>query len=140
MRADHSWPQRRQLYQATTQVLSGAGSTGRPQTGHDIVAVAEKVHMTTVVAMTVPLRRWPNQQRHAMRRGRNMESPRTISCVGKKSHGLTRRCQSRAGGPIRDLQIEDSLISCGDRRYLACCHRECVPTCLLPVYVWGAGD
>jgi len=39
MRADHSWPQRRQLYQATIHVLSVAGSTGRPQTGHDIVAV-----------------------------------------------------------------------------------------------------
>ena len=43
MRADHSWPQQRQLYQATTQVLSGVGSTSRPQTGHDIVAVAESI-------------------------------------------------------------------------------------------------
>jgi hypothetical protein len=43
MRADHSWPQRRQVYHATIQVLSGAGSTDRPQTGHDVVAVAESV-------------------------------------------------------------------------------------------------
>lgn len=43
MRADQSWPQRRQLYHATTQVLSGVGSTDRPQMGHDIAAVAESV-------------------------------------------------------------------------------------------------
>jgi hypothetical protein len=29
------------VYQLTTQVLSEAGSTGRPQMGHDIVAVAD---------------------------------------------------------------------------------------------------
>jgi hypothetical protein len=39
MRADHSWPHLGQLYQATIHVLSAAGSTGRSQTGHDIVAV-----------------------------------------------------------------------------------------------------
>jgi hypothetical protein len=43
MRADHSWPQRRQLYQATIHVLSGAGSTDRPQAGQDIAAVVENV-------------------------------------------------------------------------------------------------
>jgi hypothetical protein len=43
MRADHSWPQRRQLYQAIIQELSGAGSTDRPQAGQDIAAVVENV-------------------------------------------------------------------------------------------------
>jgi hypothetical protein len=43
IRADHSWPQRQQLYHAMIQLLSGAGSTGRPQTGHDVAAVAGKV-------------------------------------------------------------------------------------------------
>jgi hypothetical protein len=43
MRADHSWPQRRQLYHAITQVLSGVGSTGRPQTGHDVAAITGNV-------------------------------------------------------------------------------------------------
>jgi hypothetical protein len=43
MRADHSWPQRRQLYQATIHVLSDAGSTDRPQAGQNIAAVVENV-------------------------------------------------------------------------------------------------
>ena len=43
MRADHSWPQRQQLYQAIIQELSGAGSTDRPQAGQDIAAVVENV-------------------------------------------------------------------------------------------------
>ena len=55
MRADHSWPQRRQLYHATIQVLSVAGSTGRPQTGHDIVAVmGNDVDMQASGATFVP--------------------------------------------------------------------------------------
>jgi hypothetical protein len=55
MRADHSWPQRRQLYQATIQLLSGAGSTDRPQAGQDIAAVVENVwNMPTPRATLVP--------------------------------------------------------------------------------------
>jgi hypothetical protein len=55
MRADHSWPQRRHVYQQTTQVLSDVGSTGRPQTGHDIVAVADNVsNIQTCRATIVP--------------------------------------------------------------------------------------
>ena len=55
MRADHSWPQRRQLYQATIQVLSGAGSTDRPQAGQDIAAVVENVwNMAAPRATLVP--------------------------------------------------------------------------------------
>ena len=56
-RADHSWPQRRQLYHAITQVLSGAGSTGRPQKGHDVAAVTWNVlDMLMRKATIVPLR------------------------------------------------------------------------------------
>jgi len=55
MRADHSWPQRRQVYQATIQVLSGAGSTDRPQAGQDIAAAVENVwNMPTPRATLVP--------------------------------------------------------------------------------------
>jgi hypothetical protein len=55
MRADHSWPQRRQLYQATIQVLSGAGSTDRPQAGQDIAAAVENVwNMPAPRATLVP--------------------------------------------------------------------------------------
>jgi hypothetical protein len=55
MRADHSWPQRRQLYQATIQLLSGAGSTDRPQAGQDIAAVVENVwNMPAPRATLVP--------------------------------------------------------------------------------------
>ena len=58
MRADHSWPQRRQLYHAMTQVLSGAGSTDRPQTGHDVAAVTgnDVDDMSIRRATIVPLR------------------------------------------------------------------------------------
>jgi len=55
MRADHSWPQRRQLYQAIIQELSGAGSTDRPQAGQDIAAVVENVrNMPALKATLVP--------------------------------------------------------------------------------------
>jgi hypothetical protein len=62
MRADHSWPQRRHVYHATTQVLSAVGSTGRPQRGHAIVAVADNVsNIQTPSATIVPLQTWrPN--------------------------------------------------------------------------------
>jgi hypothetical protein len=43
------------VYQLTTQVLSDAGSTGRPQMGHDIVAVADNAsNMQKCSATSVP--------------------------------------------------------------------------------------
>jgi hypothetical protein len=57
MRADQSWPQRGQVYQATTQVLSGAGATGRPQSGHSIEAVTNSASdMSECGATIVPPR------------------------------------------------------------------------------------
>jgi len=56
MRADHSWPQRRQSYHVMTQVLSAAGSTGRPHMGQDIVAVADNFsNIQTRRATIVPV-------------------------------------------------------------------------------------
>ncbi|HEY5618661.1 MAG TPA: hypothetical protein VIK60_12015 [Vicinamibacterales bacterium] len=75
MRADHSWPQRRQLYQAMIQVLSGAGSTCRPQVGQDIAAVAENVwNMPTSRATIVPTA----TRHHAGQHGRPAEGGRGI--------------------------------------------------------------
>jgi hypothetical protein len=55
MRADHSCPQRRHVYHVTTQVLSAAGSTGRPHFGHAMVAVADKLsNIQTCGATIVP--------------------------------------------------------------------------------------
>src|SRR5215510_1079679 len=45
MRADHSWPQCGQLYQATIHELSGVGATGCPHSGHDIRAVTARAAM-----------------------------------------------------------------------------------------------
>jgi hypothetical protein len=56
MRADQSRPQRGQLYQATTHVLSAAGATGRPHSGHDIEAVAGRASMPGEWATIVPTR------------------------------------------------------------------------------------
>src|SRR5688572_11188502 len=54
-RADHSSPQRRHVYHAMTHVLSAAGSTSRPQKGHEVTAVAGKVlDMRTQKATAVP--------------------------------------------------------------------------------------
>jgi len=41
MRADHTWPQFGQSYQASTHVLSAVGATRRTQSGQVIEAVAE---------------------------------------------------------------------------------------------------
>ena len=55
IRADHSCPQRGQLYHAMTHVLSAAGSTGRSQTGHDIIAVVRSaLDMATPRATIMP--------------------------------------------------------------------------------------
>jgi hypothetical protein len=54
-RADHSSPQHRHVYHAMTHVLSAAGSTSRPQKGHEVTAVAGKVlDMRTQKATPVP--------------------------------------------------------------------------------------
>ena len=88
MRADHSWPQRRQVYHATTHVLSGAGSTGRPQTGHDIVAVVgNSSNMQTSGATTVPfatVAKWASARSQRRLRGeyiRRREKLRTAPRV-----------------------------------------------------------
>jgi hypothetical protein len=61
-RADHSWPQRRQLYHAMTQVLSAAGSTGRPHIGQDAIAVAGNFRDISMPRATIvpPDNRAPN--------------------------------------------------------------------------------
>ena len=53
-RADQSWPQRGQLYQATTQLLSAAGATGRPHNGHAMEAVTGRTSMHGTWATIVP--------------------------------------------------------------------------------------
>ena len=53
IRADHSCPQRGQLYHAITHVLSAAGSTGRSQIGQDIRAVVASALDTKTPSATI---------------------------------------------------------------------------------------
>jgi hypothetical protein len=117
MRADHSWPQRRQVYHATTHVLSGAGSTGRPQTGHDIVAVVgNSSNMQTSGATTVPfatVAKWAcarsqrrlrgeyirRREKTSHRAGRGVPSDAQIS-IGNR----TRPCRGQLARLVRHVR------------------------------------
>jgi hypothetical protein len=65
------------VYQASTQLLSGAGATERPQIGQDITAVAGSgLDMAVTGATTVPRRQRPIAGKFIMPDGAGAENPR----------------------------------------------------------------
>ena len=91
MRADHSCPQRGQPYQATTQVLSAAGETWRPQRGQRIAAATESIlDMPPIKATIVPR---PRRLIGPRSRVLDMPARKYTRSTRKTSHGR-KRCRA----------------------------------------------